>query len=182
MADATTLSERGTPPARPARRRFGWAWLGPRPVLPLLDRLHVPAGGVTWSSAASSAATARPPSATTPTCRRASSPDAFGNSIEISLVTAIAGGIFGFLLAYAVILGGLPRFLRTALMTFSGVASNFAGVPLALAFIFTLGIRASSRSSRGARDRHLRRDRLQPDARSSASRSSTCTSSSRSWS
>ena len=35
-------------------------------------------------------------------------------SIEISLVTAIAGGIFGFLLAYAVILGGLPRFLRTA--------------------------------------------------------------------
>ena len=48
-------------------------------------------------------------------------------------------GIFGFLLAYAVILGGLPRFLRVALMTFSGVASNFAGVPLALAFIFTLG-------------------------------------------
>ena len=28
MADATTLSERGTPTARPARRRFGWAWLG----------------------------------------------------------------------------------------------------------------------------------------------------------
>jgi putative spermidine/putrescine transport system permease protein len=60
-------------------------------------------------------------------------------SIEISLVTAIVGGIFGFLLAYAVILGGLPRPLRGALLTFSGVASNFAGVPLALAFIFTLG-------------------------------------------
>jgi putative spermidine/putrescine transport system permease protein len=66
-------------------------------------------------------------------------PDAFANSIEISLVTAIGGGLFGFLLAAAVIIGGLPRFLRTALMTFSGVASNFAGVPLALAFIFTLG-------------------------------------------
>jgi putative spermidine/putrescine transport system permease protein len=63
----------------------------------------------------------------------------YRNSIEISVVTAIGGGLFGFLLAYAVILGGLPRFLRTALMTFSGVASNFAGVPLALAFIFTLG-------------------------------------------
>ena len=37
------------------------------------------------------------------------------------------------------ILGGLPKVLRDALMTFSGVASNFAGVPLALAFIFTLG-------------------------------------------
>ena len=54
-------------------------------------------------------------------------------------MTAILGGIFGFLLAYAVILGGLPKVLRDALMTFSGVASNFAGVPLALAFIFTLG-------------------------------------------
>ena len=66
-------------------------------------------------------------------------PGAFANSIEISLVTAIGGGIFGFMLAAAVILGGLPSFLRSALMTFSGVASNFAGVPLALAFIFTLG-------------------------------------------
>lgn len=64
---------------------------------------------------------------------------AFANSIEISLVSAIAGAVFGLLLAYAVILGGLPRFLRTFLMTFAGVASNFAGVPLALAFIFTVG-------------------------------------------
>ncbi len=65
--------------------------------------------------------------------------NAYITSIEVSAVTAVAGGIFGFLLAAAVILGGLPKFLRTALMTFSGVASNFAGVPLALAFIFTLG-------------------------------------------
>jgi putative spermidine/putrescine transport system permease protein len=64
---------------------------------------------------------------------------AFANSIEISLVSAIAGAVFGLLLAYAVILGGLPRFLRTFLMTFAGVASNFAGIPLALAFIFTIG-------------------------------------------
>lgn len=60
-------------------------------------------------------------------------------SIEISLVTAVAAGIFGFLMAYAVISGGLPRPFRSALMTFSGVASNFAGIPLALAFIFTIG-------------------------------------------
>jgi putative spermidine/putrescine transport system permease protein len=65
--------------------------------------------------------------------------DSYFASIEISLVTAVLGGLFGFLLAYAVIMGGLPRFLRSALMTFSGVASNFAGVPLALAFTFTLG-------------------------------------------
>jgi putative spermidine/putrescine transport system permease protein len=66
-------------------------------------------------------------------------PQALFTSVEISLVTAIAGGILGFLMAYAIILGGLPKFMRTAVTTFSGVASNFAGVPLALAFVFTLG-------------------------------------------
>jgi putative spermidine/putrescine transport system permease protein len=36
-------------------------------------------------------------------------------------------------------MGRLPRPIRSGLTTFSGVASNFAGVPLAAAFIFTLG-------------------------------------------
>jgi putative spermidine/putrescine transport system permease protein len=65
--------------------------------------------------------------------------NAYMLSIQISIVTAIGGGIFGFMLAYAAIQGGLPRWIRTALTTFSGVASNFAGVPLAFAFIATLG-------------------------------------------
>jgi putative spermidine/putrescine transport system permease protein len=65
--------------------------------------------------------------------------NAYWLSIQISLVTAIGGGLFGFLLAYAVTVGGLPRSVRNGLMTFCGVASNFAGVPLALAFIFTVG-------------------------------------------
>lgn len=60
-------------------------------------------------------------------------------SIEISLVTAVGGGIFGFLLAYAATVGGLPKIVRDSLFTFCGVASNFAGVPLAFAFIATLG-------------------------------------------
>jgi len=64
---------------------------------------------------------------------------AYWLSIQISAVTALGGGLFGFLLAYAAIMGGLPRFVRTALVTFSGVASNFAGIPLAFAFISTLG-------------------------------------------
>lgn len=64
---------------------------------------------------------------------------AYSISIRISLVTALGGALFGFLLAYAVILGGLPRWARDALLTFSGVASNFAGVPLAFAFVATLG-------------------------------------------
>jgi len=65
--------------------------------------------------------------------------DAYWLSIRISAVTAIGGGIFGFLLAYAVTIGGLPLPLRSVLITFSGVASNFAGVPLAFAFVATLG-------------------------------------------
>ena len=60
-------------------------------------------------------------------------------SIQISLVTAIGGGLFGFLLAYSITVGGLPKFFRRALITFSGVASNFAGVPLAFAFVAALG-------------------------------------------
>ncbi|MEO8357702.1 MAG: ABC transporter permease subunit [Chloroflexota bacterium] len=64
---------------------------------------------------------------------------AYGMSIRISLTTAILGGIFGFLIAWAISMGGLPRPLRSLTSTFSGVASNFAGVPLAAAYIFTLG-------------------------------------------
>ena len=63
---------------------------------------------------------------------------AYKISLQISLVTSIGGAIFGFLLAYAAIRGGLPVFMRASLLTFCGVASNFAGVPLAFAFIALL--------------------------------------------
>lgn len=65
--------------------------------------------------------------------------NAYKLSIQISAVTALGGGILGFLMAYSVTVGGLPKPLRSALITFSGVASNFAGVPLAFAFVATLG-------------------------------------------
>ncbi|MFO1151499.1 MAG: ABC transporter permease subunit [Alsobacter sp.] len=60
-------------------------------------------------------------------------------SMKISLLTALLGCLFGLLLAMAVTRGGLPDWFRDATLTFSGVASNFAGVPLAFAFIATLG-------------------------------------------
>lgn len=65
--------------------------------------------------------------------------NAYKLSIQISAVTALGGGILGFLLAYSITVGGLPKPLRSILITFSGVASNFAGVPLAFAFVATLG-------------------------------------------
>jgi putative spermidine/putrescine transport system permease protein len=60
-------------------------------------------------------------------------------TIKVSATTAVLGGLLGFLIAYAITLGGLPKPLRSFTSTFSGVASNFAGVPLAFAFIATLG-------------------------------------------
>lgn len=60
-------------------------------------------------------------------------------SIRLSLASAAVGTVTGLLLAHAIILGGLPLWMRRALTSFSGVASNFAGVPLAFAFIATLG-------------------------------------------
>ncbi|NBN63055.1 ABC transporter permease subunit [Microvirga tunisiensis] len=60
-------------------------------------------------------------------------------SIQLSLITAALGCLVGFAMAAAVIFGKLPTKVRGGLMTFSGVASNFAGVPLAFAFLATLG-------------------------------------------
>ncbi len=60
-------------------------------------------------------------------------------TIRLSLITALGGGILGFFIAYGICLGGLPKGIRSFMSTFSGVASNFAGVPLAFAFISTLG-------------------------------------------
>jgi putative spermidine/putrescine transport system permease protein len=64
---------------------------------------------------------------------------AYWTSIKLSLISAALGCLIGFAMTAAVVLGGLPRGIRGPLLTFSGVASNFAGVPLAFAFIATLG-------------------------------------------
>ncbi len=60
-------------------------------------------------------------------------------SIKISLISALLGCAIGFAMAAAAVFGDLPKWIRGPLLTFSGVASNFAGVPLAFAFIATLG-------------------------------------------
>jgi putative spermidine/putrescine transport system permease protein len=66
--------------------------------------------------------------------------DAFKTSIRLSVVTALSGGLFGLLVAYAAVKEGSPSWIRSSLITFSGVAANFAGVPLAFAFSATYGI------------------------------------------
>ena len=65
--------------------------------------------------------------------------DAYWISFKVSAASSLGGAVLGSLLAWAAVQGKLPGWIRPTLMTFSGVASNFAGVPLAFAFICTLG-------------------------------------------
>jgi putative spermidine/putrescine transport system permease protein len=60
-------------------------------------------------------------------------------SIKISAVSAAGGAFVGFFIARSITSGTMPGWVRGSVMTFSGVASNFAGVPLAFAFVATLG-------------------------------------------
>lgn len=66
-------------------------------------------------------------------------PSSYWVSVKISVASAALGCLIGFGMAAAVTFGAVPRWIRSPLMTFSGVASNFAGVPLAFAFLATFG-------------------------------------------
>ena len=63
----------------------------------------------------------------------------YETSIEVSLLTALLGAGLGFLVAYAATMDRTPRSVRSGFATFSGVAANFGGIPLAFAFIATIG-------------------------------------------
>ena len=136
-AEAADVGRPG--PNGPGRRRFPLAWLGVVPffayafaflLLPsavvLIGAFQDDKGGYTTKNVSEVIHTHQYLSA-------------FRTSIEISLITAVAGGLLGLLMAYAVVRAGTPRWIRPTLTTFSGVAANFAGVPLAFAFIATLG-------------------------------------------
>lgn len=62
----------------------------------------------------------------------------FANSLELSLGATVLGGVVGLLIAQAIVSSRRPLIQEIA-TTFSSVAANFAGVPLAFAFIATLG-------------------------------------------
>lgn len=140
VAENVTIKEQASPTsAQAARRGISWGWIGVVPFFVFaVAFMIVPAASLLVGSVQNAqgqftldniAAIVQQPDIVA----------AYRLSIGISLVTAVGGALFGFLLAYAAILGGLPRFVRTGLVTFSGVAANFAGVPLAFAFVATLG-------------------------------------------
>ncbi|HEX8488975.1 MAG TPA: ABC transporter permease subunit [Propionibacteriaceae bacterium] len=65
---------------------------------------------------------------------------ALGQSVALSAVTAVIGGVVGALLAYAVVTGAPDGLLRRLVTSICGVLAQFGGVTLAFAFIATLGI------------------------------------------
>lgn len=133
MSHAQSISDVSSP-----ARRLPTQWLGVAPffifaflflLLPalsiVLGAFRGPDGGFTLANVIG---------LNTPTIR-----NAYWVSIRVSLWSAFLGCLVGFAMAAAVVLGGLPRVIRSPLLTFSGVASNFAGLPLAFAFIATIG-------------------------------------------
>jgi putative spermidine/putrescine transport system permease protein len=136
MIDASAAALPAPPPAR--RARISFAWVGIVPFLAfavlflIMPTLHIvtgafrnPAGEFTLVNIAN--------------LFQPSIIAAYWISIRISVASAFLGCLIGFMLAWAVVLGGLPGWVRSPLLTFSGVASNFAGVPLAFAFLATFG-------------------------------------------
>ncbi|MHB8958729.1 MAG: ABC transporter permease [Candidatus Limnocylindrales bacterium] len=65
--------------------------------------------------------------------------DAFVKSIQLAVITAIAGAVFGGLLAWAVARGNPNGLLRQFVIAASGVLAQFGGVMLAFAFLATFG-------------------------------------------
>jgi putative spermidine/putrescine transport system permease protein len=138
MAQPTQIELRQPLVARAAPVRMSWAWVGVTPfflfalLFLLVPTAYLMVGG--FQDAEGSFTLKNIVALFEPTIVAA-----YWISIKISAASALAGAVIGFFLAYAITLGGLPRWLRPTVMTFSGVASQFAGVPLAFAFLATLG-------------------------------------------
>jgi putative spermidine/putrescine transport system permease protein len=60
-------------------------------------------------------------------------------SLQLSAITAVLGAALGLALAFAVVTTRRGRLLRRLVLTASGVLANFGGVPLAFAFLATIG-------------------------------------------
>jgi putative spermidine/putrescine transport system permease protein len=64
---------------------------------------------------------------------------AYLGSLRLSVICAVLGAVIGLALAVAVLRTKRGRLLRRLVLTASGVLANFGGIPLAFAFIATIG-------------------------------------------
>ncbi|MCX4556428.1 ABC transporter permease subunit [Streptomyces phaeochromogenes] len=130
------------PVASPKRRRHAPGWLA---VVPLLAFVAL-AFGIPALAMLNGAFTVKDPAtgATSYTTANLTASlkgaylTALLGSVKLSAVSAVVSTVFGLLLAQAVVTSRF-RALREAVLTASGVLANFGGVPLAFAFVATLG-------------------------------------------
>ncbi len=64
---------------------------------------------------------------------------AYLGSLQLSLITAVLSAVLGLALALAILQARRGLLLRRLVLTASGVLANFGGIPLAFAFIATIG-------------------------------------------
>lgn len=136
--DAVTQSAL-RPGPKPGRRRRSLAWLGVIPFFAYACMFLIFPAAVVMIGAFKNDHGAFTTSNVLDILRTANLRQSFWASIKLSGITAIGGGLFGLLIAYAAIRRGTPGWIRSAFGTFSGVAANFGGIPLAFAFIATIG-------------------------------------------
>ncbi|MET8411193.1 ABC transporter permease subunit [Streptomyces sp. NPDC005195] len=138
------LTEADTVPAAAPRQRRRRA-VGPLAVLPLLAfvaiAFGVPAlamlnGAFTFKDQATGATSYTTANLTA--SLQGAYLTALVGSVKLSAVSAALATVLGLLLAQAVVTSRF-RALREAVLTASGVLANFGGVPLAFAFVATLG-------------------------------------------
>lgn len=132
-----TVAGGRTDGAAPAARRWSWTWLGLLPFLAFLFLfLLLPTVGIVekaFTDVHGSFSTSAFTDAFHGEWK------SFWGSLKVSLITALLGVVFGGLLAYAVATARRPKWLRSLVASFSGVAANMGGVVLAFMFFTLVG-------------------------------------------
>ena len=125
-------------PAASPKSRKSWAWLGLIPFFAFITLfLIVPA--ISVFSEALKNKNGHFGFNSMREAFRGQNLDAFKFSVEFSAGAAAVGVVIGTLLAYAAATAKRPKWLRSLVTSFSGVAANLGGLPLAFAFIALLG-------------------------------------------
>ncbi|WP_327236736.1 ABC transporter permease subunit [Streptomyces sp. NBC_01317] len=137
-----TLPAPGAADGTRRRRRAPRAWLGTLPLLVFAGLCFgLPVGALLYGAVTHK----EPGRATSLTGENITTTlqgpylNSLAGSVELSALTALVGTVLGMLIAQAVVTsrGGA---LRESVLTASGVLANFGGIPLAFAFVATLGI------------------------------------------
>lgn len=144
MSATTTPHTTGTAGGTTSRRRRGpRTWLAALPLIAFTGLCFgIPLGAIAFGAVTRTDPGTGATSLTGEHLARSLQGPYLGSligSVQLSSLTALVAGVLGVLIAQAVVTSR-SQTLRGAALTASGVLANFGGVPLAFAFIATVGI------------------------------------------